>query len=224
MLKRYVDDLNLNENNGNIARIIGGGVGILGAAASIASVPLTGGLSLLGIALGIGGTATGIVTEIAVRLSEKQLMCQANSALEDDNNYAECLQQTVNSIKSDLDGIAQRILSCCLTTGKSIVDVVKNMERFAPIMVRASRFACPTMVNAASVGRIVRAGIAINVLIVPVEMIGIAVTASALKKDCKKAKWVKQWIVDLEANITELTTMLSYLENNILELYENAFI
>ena len=218
LLKELVELLNACRSNGNITKITGAGVSIVGAVAAVASIPLTGGMSVLALTAGglfsVCGGLTGIGGEMYVNSREKSLMSQADEILKHDQEEAERLQQSGAALQSHINlmtsaGLCAKVAIGYLATTYAKM-FISRLFGLSGTVGKIGKMATSATGSIARMGRIAKGTSAVlSVVFVPLDIWQIVDSSSELVKDnSEKAQMVTNIIDDLEKDLSEKKELL----------------
>ena len=213
LLNEQVELLNSCRKKGNITKISGAGVGIAGAVATVASIPLTGGLSLLALVaggiLGVSGGITGVGGDVYLNSSERKLMAETRTILEDDHTEAKKLEESTQALQAHVEHMALIGIPLGLSLNKIGLSAVSCVGKVMTARLWASQ-GLATIGKFSKVGKFAKStSIVLSVAFVPLDIIQIFSSSSELRQDnSEKASMVKKCIDDLKRDLVEKKELL----------------
>lgn len=219
ILDRIADGLDKNKATGHSEQMTASKFGITGTVLAVASVPLTGGLSLLalgtGTAIGVFGAYKGIKSGIDVRKEEKNLLEETKRTLEEDESVVRKLEHFLMNMSGGFASATGIVPGTAFMLSRFLGTPTAAVANTGSIFSRFSRgiFAStkPVATGTAASTILKRGGIALAVVSVPLEVWTYIDNAKKLTEESHIAKDIRKIILDLKEDLAEKRLLLANL-------------
>lgn len=219
MLGQIAESLDSNKVEGHTEQMNASKYGITGTVLAVASVPFTGGLSLLalgaGTAIGIYGAYKGIKSGMDVRDVESNLLEEAKKTLHEDEEEVKKFETVLDDINGGIASAAGVAPGTAFILSKLLV-APKLASKAGSIVSKGiagtGKIAGKAATGTAASTILKRGGIALAVVSVPLEVWTYLDNAKKLEEPSPTAMDIRSLIVKLMEDLVEKRTLLASLK------------